>query len=201
MAATLPFRPGVPIATVTAAMTAYPDEPSLLAGLRAGERAAAEAMVDRTYRLVFALLCRMSGGDRDLAADLTQETYRRAWPALGSFDGRSQLSTWLYRIATNVYLNHVRRPRLLTPLEEEHVAVVPDRSPRQDDEAIARQGEERLRHAVLALPQVLRFLLVAHFWGEVPVREIASSEGVSQVAVRKRLHRAFAILRRVLEEP
>lgn len=181
-------------------MAVYPDEASLLAGLRAGERMAAEALVDRTYHLVFALLCRMSGGDRDLAADLTQETYRRAWPALGSFDGRSRLSTWLYRIATNVYLNHMRRPRLLTPLEEEHVAEVPDRSPRQDDEAITRQSEERLRLAVLALPESLRFPLVAHYWGEVPVRDIASSEGVSQVAVRKRLHRAFAILRRLLEE-
>ncbi|HPC81921.1 MAG TPA: sigma-70 family RNA polymerase sigma factor [Thermoanaerobaculaceae bacterium] len=182
-------------------MTAYRDEASLLAGLRAGERAAAEAMVDATYRLVFALLCRLSGGDRDLAADLTQETYRRAWPALGSFDGRSRLSTWLYRIATNTYLNHVRRPRLLAPLEEELAAIVPDRSPRQDEEAIARQGEERLRLAVLALPEALRFLVVAHFWGEVPVRELAAAEGVSQVAVRKRLHRAFAVLRQMLEEP
>lgn len=180
-------------------MTAYPDDPSLLAGLRAGERAAAAAMVDRTYRLVFALLCRMSGGDRELAADLTQETYRRAWPALASFDGRSRLSTWLYRIATNVYLNHARRPRLLAAVEEELVAVLPDPAPRQDDEAVARQEEERLRRAVLALPEALRLLVVVRYWGDVPVREIAAAEGVSQVAIRKRLHRAFARLRRELE--
>lgn len=181
-------------------MPAFGDERSLLAGLRAGEREAAEALVDCTYRLVFALLCRMSGGDRELASDLTQETYRRAWPALGTFDGRAKLSTWLYRIATNVFLNHVRRPRLLMAIEEEHTSCLSDPSPRQDDQAVERQEEERLRHAVLALPEALRFLVVAHFWGEAPVREIARAEGRSQVAIRKRLRRAFAILRRELEE-
>lgn len=200
MATTLPFPVDTPVARVPPDVAAYPDESSLLAGLRAGEREAAEALVDCTYRLVFALLCRMSGGDRELAADLTQETYRRAWPALGTFDGRARLSTWLYRIASNVFFNHVRRPRLLVALEEEHISRLSDPSRRQDDEAIEKQDQARLRHAVLALPEPLRFLVVAHFWGEAPVREIARAEGRSQVAIRKRLRRAFAILRRELEE-
>jgi RNA polymerase sigma-70 factor, ECF subfamily len=200
MAATLPFRAAPPVATVAAGMDPSPDERALLAGLRAGDRAAAEALVDRTYRLIFALVCRLSGGDRELAADLTQETYRRAWQALGGFDGRSQLSTWLYRIATNLFLNHVRRPRLLTPLDEHHAEVLPDRAARQDEEAIAAQEQERLRAAVLQLPPAQRFPLVAHFWAEVPVREIAAGEGITEVAIRKRLRKAFGILRRALEE-
>src|SRR5512144_2087218 len=93
------------------------DERRLLAAIRGGDRSAAEEMVDRTYAAVFASLCRLCG-DGDLAADLTQETYQKAWAALPGFDGRSQLFTWLYRIAYTTFLNYVRRPRRMTSLDE-----------------------------------------------------------------------------------
>jgi len=175
------------------------EERLLLASLAAGDREAAGALVDRTYRNVFALLCRLSG-DPDLAADLTQETYRRAWSALPSFDGRAQFSTWLYRIATNAFLNHVRRPHAVVPLDEEHGRTLPDGSPPQDDEVIASQTGERLRRAVLGLPEELRFTVTARYWGEAPVAEIAHAEGISEVAVRKRLKRAFLLLAANLQE-
>jgi RNA polymerase sigma-70 factor (ECF subfamily) len=171
----------------------------LLAALAGGDREAANALVERTYRKVFALLCRISGSP-DLAADLTQETYRRAWAALATFDGRAQFSTWLYRIATNTFLNHVRRPRAVEPLSEEHERTVPDGALRQDDGAIAAQIHERLRRAVLALPEELRFTVTARFWGEAPVAEIARAEGISEVAIRKRLRRAYRMLAVVLQE-
>jgi RNA polymerase sigma-70 factor (ECF subfamily) len=175
------------------------EERFLLASLAGGDREAAEVLVDRTYRRVFALLCRLSG-DPDLAADLTQETYRRAWTALASFDGRSQFSTWLYRIATNAFLNHVRRPHAVVPLDEEHGSTLRDGSPPQDEEVIAAQTRERLRKAVLGLPEELRFTVAARYWAETPVAEIARAEGISEVAIRKRLKRAYRLLAVVLEE-
>jgi len=176
------------------------EEAELLASLARGDRQAAEALVDATYRQVFALLCRLSGGDRDLAADLTQETYRRAWAALACFDGRSRLATWLYRIATNVFLNHVRRPHLVVPLEEEHVRTRPDGEPPQDEALADAEAQERLRRAVLALPDPLRTVVVAHFWAESPVSEIARAEGLSAMGVRKRIKRALRLLGRALQE-
>lgn len=175
------------------------EERILLASLAGGDREAAEALIDRTYRKVFALLCKLSG-DHDLAADLTQETYRRAWTALASFDGRSQFSTWLYRIATNTFLNHVRRPHAVVSLDEQYSSTLPDGSLPQDDEAIAGQAGERLRRAVLGLPAELRFTVAARYWGEAPVAEIARAEGISEVAIRKRLKRAYRLLAVVLEE-
>lgn len=175
------------------------EETALLANLADGDRAAAEALVDRTYRNVYALLCRLAR-DPDLAADLTQETYRRAWTAIGSFDGRSQFGTWLYRIATNTFLNHVRRPRPLVPLDDELGATLPDGAPRQDDEAIQAQTQERLRKAVLGLPEELRFTVAARYWAEAPVAEIAKADGISEVAVRKRLKHAFRLLAAELQE-
>jgi RNA polymerase sigma-70 factor (ECF subfamily) len=175
------------------------EEGRLLAALSAGDREAAERLVERTYRTVFGLLRRLSG-DADLAADLTQETYRKAWVALHGFDRRAQFSTWLCRIAYNTFLNHLRRPRLLVPLEEKHETTIAAGGPAADESLGLAIAGDRLRRAVLALPEDLRFTVTALFWGDLPVREIALHEGVTTVAIRKRLKRALAALALALEE-
>lgn len=188
-----------PFTAAPATRPAEPDERALVRALASGDRAAAEALVEATYHKVFGLLCKLSG-NRDTAADLTQETYRRAWQALASFDGRAAFSTWLYRIATNVFLNHVRRPRPVVPLEDELAATIGANEQPADDLLATAEQEALLRRAVVGLPDELRFAVSAHFWAEVPVREIARVEGISEVAVRKRLKRAFTLLRLALGE-
>ncbi len=175
------------------------DERSLLAAIRSGDRAAAEEMVDRTYSAVFASLFRLCR-DSDLAADLTQETYQKAWAALPGFDGRSQLFTWLYRIAYTSFLNHVRRPRRMTQLDDQQTTDLRDEAP--SAEQLLSEGEEsdRLRRAVLQLPDDLRFTVTAHFWGGLAVKEVAEIENITTVGIRKRLHRAFTMLEELLEE-
>lgn len=175
------------------------EEGRLLAALAAGDRQAAERLVERTYKNIFGLLRRLCG-DPDLAADLTQETYRKAWDALPRFDRRSQFSTWLFRIAYTTFLNHLRRPRRLVPLDEKHESAVPDPAP-PADETVGRGAEgDRLRRAVLTLPEDLRYTVTAVFWGDLPVKEIARQEGVTPVAIRKRLKRALGMLALALEE-
>ena len=175
------------------------EERRLLAAIRAGDREAAEELVERTYSAVFASVYRLCG-DSDLAADLTQETYQKAWSALKGFDGRSQLFTWLYRIAYTTFLNHVRRPRRMTSLDEPDAIDVRDQSPRADDVLADQEEAEHLRKAVMQLPEDMRFTVTAHFWGGLPVKEIAQIEGITTVAIRKRLHRAFSILETMLDE-
>lgn len=174
-------------------------EADLLAAARAGSREAAEVLVDRSYELVYRSLLKLSG-DPDTAADLTQDAYARAWAALGSFQGRARFSTWMYRIAYTTFLNHVRRPQPFQNVEPELIEGLED--PTVADPASRIDGR-RLRRAVLALPEDLRFAVSARFWGGLPVREIARHEGVTTVAIRKRLRRAFRELGRQLdlEEP
>jgi RNA polymerase sigma-70 factor (ECF subfamily) len=175
------------------------DERRLLAELAAGDRRAAEVLVERTYRGVYAFLHRLAA-DPELAADLTQETYRRAWAALASFDGRARFSTWLCRIAYTTFLNHLRRPRRLVPLDERYEETAADPAPAADDQVGEAMAGERLRRAVLALPEELRYTVTALFWGERSVAEVAKHEGVTPVAIRKRLKRALAALAAALEE-
>lgn len=174
-------------------------ERRLLSAAKEGDRAAAEELVERTYPAVFASLCRLCG-DSDLAADLTQETYQKAWTALGRFDGRSQFFTWLYRIAYTTFLNHLRKPRRMTALEDADAAAVRDTSPTADEIVEDKQEAARLRAAVLRLPEDLRFTVTAHFWGGLSVKEVANVENITTVAIRKRLHRAFSMLEELLEE-
>jgi RNA polymerase sigma-70 factor (ECF subfamily) len=175
------------------------DEADLLAELRRGDRMAAEMLVELTYPLVYRSLYRMCG-DSDAAGDLTQDTYARAWRALDQFDGRSRFSTWLYRIAYTTFLNHVRRPQRFVQLDDATMTLETSASIELDP--VLGLDAARLRRAVLALPEELRFAVTAHFWGEVPVREIAQQEGLSGVAIRKRLRRAISRLRVELgEEP
>lgn len=180
-------------------MSAQAQERGLLERIRTGDREAAEALVEGSYGVVFASLVRLCGGDRDLASDLTQETYRKAWQALSGFDGRSRFSTWLYRIAYNAFLNRARRPLHAVLLEANAVTSV-DPAASAEDAIKSSETSLSLRRAVLALPEELRFTVTARFWAGESVSEIAREEGITTVAVRKRLRRALASLKATLQE-
>lgn len=185
--------------TSAPAPAAAPESPETLwPRAAAGDRDAAERLVACTYRTTFAALVKL-GGDPDLAADLTQETYRKAWTALRGFRGGCAFTSWLYRIAHTTYLNHVRRPARVVPLDEGKAERLSDPEPLPID--TLRRGEEasRLRRALLTLPEDLAFAVAARYWGEVPVRDIAGVQGVSEVAVRKRLKKALGLLATALE--
>ncbi len=171
----------------------------LLAAYHRGDRESAELLVERTYEAVYAAAFKLCG-DPTRARDLTQETYRKAWQSLGSFEGRSRVSTWLYRIAYTTFLNSRRRDGRESALDDDWLGNVPapDRSPEQ------RSGDaeaaDATRRAVLGLPPDLRETVAAHYWGEVPIGEIARQAGITPVAVRKRIKKALALLGRTLEE-
>jgi RNA polymerase sigma factor (sigma-70 family) len=136
--------------------TAGPESPEAAAERRlleelkrgAGRR---RRVVEATYARVYGSLVRMCG-DPDQAADLTQETYRKAWQSLAGFRESSQVSTWLYRIAYNTFLNSRRRPFRIVPLEPAVEATAVGDDPPPDETAEKHESRDRLRRAVLALP-------------------------------------------------
>jgi len=172
----------------------------LLTSVRSGDRNAAEELVARTYTTIYASLFKLCGGNGDLAADLTQDTYQRAWTALPQFGGRSQFSTWLYRIAYTTFLNHIRRPARVVSMDDKVASEVRDPSYGADELLSRREEDDRLRKAVLSLPEELRFTVSAHYWGNLPVKEIARIEEVTGAAIRKRLRKAMGALELALDE-
>src|SRR4030081_618811 len=86
------------------------DETALVSALRAGDEAAFNELADRHRRELLLHCYRMLGSFHD-AEDALQETLLRAWRGLESFQGRSALRPWLYRIATNACLDAIARRR------------------------------------------------------------------------------------------
>lgn len=169
----------------------------LVERLRQGEAAAGEELVRRTYRRTYATLVK-SCGDADLASDLTQEAYRRAWAGLDGFRGDASFATWMYRIAYTTFLNHLRRPQSVQTGLPEDVEQIEEAGPGPRRQAQDQQEAARLRRAVAGLPDGQRLAVSACFWGDVPVREIARLEGVTAVAIRKRIRAALAALAETL---
>ncbi|MFQ5350774.1 MAG: RNA polymerase sigma factor, partial [Thermoanaerobaculia bacterium] len=115
--------------------------PALWQRARDGDATAADRLARETYRKVFAWLCKLTG-DQELAADLTQETYRKAWRSLGGFRGGCAVNSWLCRIAYTTFLNHIRRPRAVVPLDEDHEQALPDPGRTPEDSLVAAiEGE------------------------------------------------------------
>ena len=177
-----------------------PTRPSLLRRVRNWNDQAGWQEFYNTYKRIVFVVAIKSGLSEAEAEDVVQEALTQAYLRISTFRHEGGFYTWLYRIATNVFLNHVRRPRPVVQLEEEHVAAVPAPTRRQDDEASDRELSELLRHAVVRLPDEQRFAIVAYYWGEARVHDIARVEGVSEVAIRKRMKRAFRALRLALGE-
>lgn len=158
-----------------------------LAGDPAAERALYDAHVERVYRLAY----RMAGDD-DLARDITQDAFVRAFDRLADFRHDAALATWLHRIALSVALNTLEKVRRLrareAPLEEGLTAAAPDR--RADPDLPVRLAE-----AVDALPPGYRTVFLMHDLEGYTHEEIGAALGVRPGTSKAQLFHARARLR------
>ena len=186
-------------------MNAYPvqgdDEHRLVALARTGDQAAFSRLAERHQHEVFTLAMRLAG-DRDLAADISQEALLRAWRGIGKFRGEAKFSSWLYRITVNVAWSQLSRRKRTqeSPLDVvENMAAPVSRfsHPELALEAASLRG--RLRRALFALPQRGRVVVVlrdVYGWSHA---EISEALGISVSAAKVRLHRARKRLRTILD--
>ena len=134
-----------------------------------------------------------------LADDLTQEAFLRAYSALGRFEGNSSFKTWLFRIATNLYKDQLRRKRPVVNGETvANAQSINDPSPVE----VAERKEEaqRVHQAVQALPDQLRGPVVLVRLEGMKYREAADVLGITLEALRMRIHRAHMALVAALTE-
>lgn len=165
----------------------------VLSGDPAAERELYDAHVDRVFRLAYRIT-----GDDELARDVTQETFIRAFRQLDSFRGEAALSTWLHSITVSVALNGVRRARRValreTSLDELSAADLPATAPRRTEPDL----RTRLHEAIAALPPGYRTVFLMHDVEGYTHQEIGAALGVEAGTSKAQLSRARAKLREAL---
>src|SRR3989337_786221 len=176
-----------------------------LAALKAGDRTEFARLVDATSNHIYHLALKILRDPQD-AEDVLQESYIKAMRALPEFEGRSSLSTWLYRIAVNEALMLLRKRRVnLVPVEEE--ADEDDEQPGMvltdwvglpEDELLSAESRQRLEAAVDTLPDTLRIVFMLRDMEGLSIKETAELLKLSETAVKTRLLRARLRLRNEL---
>jgi RNA polymerase sigma-70 factor (ECF subfamily) len=185
---------------------AFANEAELLEGLRAGDAAAYRRLVDLNSANVYHVALKLLGDEQE-AEDVLQETFLSALEAIGRFEGRSKLSTWLYRIAYNASLMRLRKREQMTTFsldqdlgEGEKVGVahlhhLEDWSTAPDDQLLTAEARQVMDQAVAELPETLRSAFVLRDIQGLSGAETAEVLGITIQAVKNRLHRARLRLR------
>lgn len=136
----------------------------------------------------------------DEAEDVTQEVFLRAWRHAGRYDpGKAAVSTWLYRIATNLCIDRARRGGIRRFLGLEAAPEEPSDAPGAEQIMAGRQRLAATRAALARLPARQRQALVLRAAGELSTGEIAATLGITPGAAEQLLVRGRAALRKLLE--
>jgi len=166
---------------------------TLVEAAKRGDPEAFDSLIAETHKAVYGLVYRLVGNHDD-AADVMQETYLRIWRSLRSYRGESAFGTWVYRIAANAALSHLkRRVREAEPVDPAALATAerPAADPEQPIDA------ELLDGALVKLPDSMRTVVVMKDVYGFSLEEIAKHVGATEGAVKVRLFRAR---RRLAEE-
>lgn len=181
-------------------------EKVLLARAKKGEIAAFESLMTAYENRIYSLALRSTGSEQD-AADITQEVFLRAWKNLDSFRGDSSLSTWLYRVTSNLCVDFARKKAaegMLTSIDDEEspAADLADASRMAQPEAAAENSElrEELQFALAQLSEEHRRVVLLRDVAGMTYTDIARTLGLEEGTVKSRLARARASLRKILLE-
>jgi len=177
-----------------------------LKALQAGDPEEYSRLVDAYSNKIYHLAVKMLNQQQD-AEDVLQETFLKAYRGLKSFDGRSKISTWLFRIATNEALMVLRRkhPDMVSidePVEtedgEQEPIQIVDWCCLPENELLSEESRERLDAAVQKLPESLRVVFLLRDINDLSTHETAEVLNLSDTAVKTRLSRARLRLREEL---
>jgi RNA polymerase sigma-70 factor, ECF subfamily len=185
-------------------------EAALLAGLRAGSDDAYETLVRDTSSRLLAVARRIVGTDEE-ARDVLQEAYLSAFKALGQFEAAAKLSTWLHRIVVNKALMRLRTRKrkpeepiepLLPSFKDDGHLVQPATAWNEGADVTLERAETRafVRAQIDTLPDTYRTVLLLRDIEELNTPETAAMLGITENAVKIRLHRARQALRALLDE-
>jgi RNA polymerase sigma-70 factor (ECF subfamily) len=182
----------------SAAGLARADEFALVERCRAGDLAAFETIYKVHAGRLYSVACRVLGNPTD-AEDLLQEIFLAAHRKLDTFRGDSALGTWLYRLAMNLCLDHLRsratRSGQLTDALDDEYGLDDSGSRHLAERTVAKMDLER---AMAQLPEGCRTAFVLHDVEGLEHREIADTLGIAEGTSKSQVHKARMRLRSML---
>lgn len=141
-------------------------------------------------------------GDHDRAADITQDTFIKAYRKLDTVTEATSTRSWLYRIATNTAIDDMRRRRMLVRAVDDEdqpaFANQPDQGPGPEAQVLAGTLDERVQRALMTLRPNHRQCLLLSDLEDMAPQQIGEVMGISYAAVRTLLCRARGEMRRAL---
>jgi RNA polymerase sigma-70 factor (ECF subfamily) len=178
------------------------NELQLITRIRSGDSNAFELLMHAYEKKVYSMALRMSGSAED-AFDLSQEIFLRIYRSIGLFKMESSVSTWIYRLSTNVCIDFLRRRKkrpetaLISEQEDgEYENEIPDTRYSPESEYDKTELREQLSKALLCLSPEHRQIVVLRDINGLSYTEIADLLGIEEGTVKSRLFRAREQLRR-----
>jgi RNA polymerase sigma-70 factor (ECF subfamily) len=177
--------------------------------VKAGDEAAFDYLLQKYRRPMMNFMYRMARNPA-VAEELAQEVFLRIYRSREKYEASAKFTTWLYRIATNLAVNHARdtrheRPENTVSLDEpdENTGAsmdVPDGSLSAEEALMRRERLSAIRQRVEALPKRQRIAVVMHKYQQMDYREISLVLKLSESATKSLLFRAYETLRGQLKE-
>nr|WP_201757303.1 sigma-70 family RNA polymerase sigma factor [Colidextribacter sp. OB.20] len=174
---------------------------------KAGDQSAFEQLVLDNQNKVYSLALRLVG-DREEAADLAQEAFVKAWQGLASFQGESSFATWVYRLTTNVCIDHLRKKKrregveAVVSLDDTDSGWAEPVDRESDPQRLLERSErgQALARGLDRLPDWQRQVLVLRELSGLSYQEIGEKLDIDMGTVKSRIARARLNLRKILLE-
>jgi RNA polymerase sigma-70 factor (ECF subfamily) len=192
----------------TSAPEAFTDADIMLR-VKAGDDSAFEYLVQKYRRAMVSFMFRMAHNSA-VAEDLAQEVFLRVYRSRQNYEASAKFTTWLYRIATNLAVNHARdtrheRPENVLSLDEKDDETgqsidLPDKSLSVEERILRRERMDAIRQRVQALPERQRMAVMMHKYQQMDYKQIADVLKLSESATKSLLFRAYETLRVQLKE-
>ena len=177
--------------------------------VKEGDESAFDYLVQKYRRPMVNFMYRMAH-NAAAAEDLAQEVFLRAYRSRSSYEASAKFTTWIYRIATNLAINHARdtrheRPEAMVSLDEPDEETgttldVADKSLSAEENLVRRERLMAIRQKVQALPERQRMAVVMHKYQQMDYKQIAEVLKLSESATKSLLFRAYETLREQLKD-
>ena len=206
--ASLGPRPAGTLQPAMAGAESYTDAEVMLR-VKAGDQSAFDYLVQKYRRPLVSFMYRMARNSA-AAEDLAQEVFLRVYRSRQTYEASAKFTTWLYRIATNLAVNHARdtrheRPEVTLSLDEPDEETgttldVADGTISAEEALVRRERMLAIRGKVEALPERQKLAVIMHKYQQMDYKQIADVLKLSESATKSLLFRAYETLREQLKE-